>query len=204
VYTSSIEAEAESLDKAPLDDYQLLAYETSYRPSKYMGDLIVTQLDRELGAEPKGEGKGSSTRPIRVISAEPGCVATNIAVAGLGAWAWLVQIKWICYWLSFYIANLLGSKHHPVYATEGAAPMLYAALVADTFLLPASRQPGPKVHVVSHRRGPATVQYGEVDQWEANADVARGLAERCEATRQDWHKREVSESEAETDKNDQQ
>ncbi|BEI79618.1 hypothetical protein CcaverHIS002_0101470 [Cutaneotrichosporon cavernicola] len=91
VYTSSIEAEAEALSANPKDDYQLLEYTTSYRPSKYMGDLVMTQLDTQLSLD---------ERPVRCLIAEPGCVATNIAVAGLGAWQWLVNLKWICYWLS--------------------------------------------------------------------------------------------------------
>ncbi|KAL1409849.1 3-keto-steroid reductase [Vanrija albida] len=180
VYTSSIEAEAEGLNPSPLDDIELLTYESSYRASKYMGDLVVTQLDAELGA---------GDRPIRVISAEPGCVATNIAVSGLGAWQWLVQLKWACYWLSFYLAYLFGSPHHPVWASDGAAPMLYAALVGSAYLLPAAKLPGPKVHVVARRFRSPGVKYGEVDEWEAHGDVAAAVAKHCETIRRQWHKR---------------
>lgn len=181
VYTSSIEAEAEGLNTAPLGDYQLLTYEESYRASKYMGDLVMLQLDRELGTE---------ERPIRCISAEPGCVATNIAVAGFGAWQWLVQIKWVCYWLAFYVAHIFGSPNHPVWATAGAFPMLYGALIADTFLLPATKQPAPKLHLYSRPLQDAAVKYGEVDEWESHLDLAEGIAARCEAIREDFHKRE--------------
>lgn len=181
VYTSSIEADAEGLKEDPLDDYQLLSYDESYRASKYMGDLVLTALDGDLGEE---------ERPIRCIVAEPGCVSTNIAVAGLGAWQWLVKLKWYCYWLTFYFAHLIGSPYHPVWATAGAMPMLYAAFIADTFLLSAAKTPAPKLHVVSRPLRAPTVKYGEVDKWDQNADVAKGLAERCEQIRLDWHKRE--------------
>ncbi|TXT03867.1 hypothetical protein VHUM_04290 [Vanrija humicola] len=181
VYTSSIEAEAEGLKANPLDDIQLLQYAESYRASKYMGDLVVTQLDAELGNDPE--------RPVRVISAEPGCVATNIAVSGFGAWQWLVQLKWACYWLAFYLAYLCGSPHHPVWASDGAAPMLYAALVGSAYLLPASKLAGPKLHVVARRFRAPGVKYGEVDEWESHADVAAGVAKECETIRRAWHER---------------
>jgi 3-keto steroid reductase len=181
VYTSSIEAEAEALNETPTDDYQLLEYKTSYRPSKYMGDLVMTQLDTQLST---GE------RPVRCLIAEPGCVATNIAVAGLGAWQWLVNIKWICYWLSFYLAHLLGSPHHPVWASDGALPMLYCAMVASAYLVPASKVPAPKMHVVARRFRAPTVKYGEVDEWETHTELAEFLADKCDAIRLDWRKRE--------------
>lgn len=185
VYTSSIEADAEGLKANPLDDYQLLTYAESYRASKYMGDLVFTALDRdaELGQ--------AAERPVRCLIAEPGCVATNIAVSGFGAWAWVVSFKWYAYWAVFFLANLFGSPYHPVYATAGAAPMLYAALVADTFLLAADKVPAPKLRVVAHPLQRPTVKYGEVDQWEGHQDVADGVAERCEAFRVEWHKREA-------------
>lgn len=148
-----------------------------------MGDLVMTQLDEEFGSDPK--------RPIRCITAEPGCVATNIAVAGLGAWQWLVRIKWVCYWLSFYVANMLGSTHHPVWASAGAVPMLYAAFIADTYLLPPAKQPSPKLHVVARRFRQPTVKYGEVDEWDKNADLAKGVAAKCEEIRQDFKRREA-------------
>lgn len=179
VYTSSIEAEADGLKPKPLDDPELLTYESSYRASKYMGDLVMTQLDRDLS--PSG---------VRCLIAEPGCVSTNIAVSGLGAWQWLVKIKWACYWLSFWLANLFGSPHHPVWAEYGAAPMLYAALVASVYLLPATKVPGPKVHVVARRWAQPGVGYGEVDEWERNEDVARGEAVYCEQVRQQWRRKE--------------
>lgn len=184
MYTSSIESEAEALIDNPKEDYQLLHYATSYRPSKYMGDLVFTQLDQQLAT---GE------RPIRCLIAEPGCVATNIAVAGLGAWAWLVNIKWICYWLAFYVAHLLGSPHHPVWASDGALPMLYSALVAGSFLGPAAKVPAPKMHVVARRFRAPTVKYGEVDEWEKNADLAAFVADKCEQIRLDWRRREGME-----------
>ncbi|BEJ16456.1 hypothetical protein CspHIS471_0510610 [Cutaneotrichosporon sp. HIS471] len=181
VYTSSIEAEAEALSASPKDDYQLLEYTTSYRPSKYMGDLVMTQLDTQLSRD---------ERPVRCLIAEPGCVATNIAVAGLGAWQWLVNLKWICYWLSFYLAHLLGSPHHPVWASDGALPMLYCAMIASTYILPANKVPAPKMHVVARRFRAPTVKYGEVDEWESHTELAEFVAGKCEAIRLDWRKRE--------------
>lgn len=183
VYTSSIEAEAESLSSTPKDDYQLLSYEGSYRASKYMGDLVMTQLDAQLG---------TGDAPVRCLIAEPGCVATNIAVAGLGAWSWLVNIKWICYWLSFWFANLIGSTHHPVWATSAALPMLYAAFVADTYLQPSSKLAAPKLAVVARRWNAPTVNYGEVDEWDTHSDIAAFVAAKCETIRQDWRRRDDS------------
>lgn len=146
-----------------------------------MGDLVLTQLDAELGA---------AEQPVRCLIAEPGCVATNIAVAGLGAWAWLVKIKWVLYWFSFWFANFIGSPHHPVWASAAALPMLYGAFIAEKYLQPSTKLAGPKMHVVARRWRTPTVQYGEVDEWEQHADLARFLVEKCESIRQDWRKRE--------------
>lgn len=146
-----------------------------------MGDLVFTQLDQQLSA---------NERPVRCLIAEPGCVATNIAVAGLGAWQWLVKVKWICYWLAFYFAHIIGSPHHPVWASDGALPMLYGAMVASAYLVPATKVPAPKMHVVAQRFRAPTVKYGEVDEWERNAELASFLAEKCEAIRADWRRRE--------------
>ncbi|OWZ66649.1 hypothetical protein AYX15_02117 [Cryptococcus neoformans] len=189
VYTSSGTATLSKLNNHPLDDYMLLNYDESYGASKYMGDMVMLQLDREFNDE---NTKRDGDRGVRVLTIEPGCVATNFFNAGLGAWAWWIKFKWFWYWLSFYICRLLGSPYHPVYADQGALPMLYAALIPAAFLLSPSQVPAQKFEVRAQRWGNTKVGYGEIDRWE-EADglgLPKGFAERCEAVRRDWRKRE--------------
>ncbi|KAK4686947.1 hypothetical protein P7C73_g3174, partial [Tremellales sp. Uapishka_1] len=181
IYTGSLEAESHNLHPNPLDDYQLLSYGRSYAASKYMGELIAVQFDKTLS---------SPSSPLRVLIAEPGIVQTSIFAQGLGAWAWLRTINWWFAWTALYLARLLGSVHHPVYPEQGAMPILYSALVASQYLLPASKVPAPIFGARSSRWGKTTVKYGEVDQWEQMESVGEGLMERCEALRKDWRRRE--------------
>lgn len=104
VYTSSGTATLSKLNNHPLDDYMLLNYDESYGASKYMGDMVMLQLDREFNDE---NTKRDGDRGVRVLTIEPGCVATNFFNAGLGAWAWWIKFKWFWYWLSFYIVRKL-------------------------------------------------------------------------------------------------
>lgn len=104
VYTSSGTATLSKLNNHPLDDYMLLDYDESYGASKYMGDMVMLQLDREFNDE---NTKRDGDRGVRVLTIEPGCVATNFFNAGLGAWAWWIKFKWFWYWLSFYIVRKL-------------------------------------------------------------------------------------------------
>lgn len=70
--------------------------------------------------------------------------------------------------------------------------MLYAALIPAAFLLSPSQVPAQKFEVRAQRWGNTKVGYGEIDRWE-EADglgLPKGLAERCEAVRRDWRKRE--------------
>lgn len=101
VYTSSGTATLSKLNNHPLDDYMLLDYNQSYGASKYMGDMAMIQLDREFNDETTK--KDDDNRGVRVLTIEPGCVATNFFNAGLGAWVWWIKFKWFWYWLSFYI-----------------------------------------------------------------------------------------------------
>lgn len=103
VYTSSGTATLSKLNNHPLDDYMLLDYNQSYGASKYMGDMAMIQLDREFNDETTKKDDGN--RGVRVLTIEPGCVATNFFNAGLGAWVWWIKFKWFWYWLSFYIVR---------------------------------------------------------------------------------------------------
>lgn len=103
VYTSSGTATLSKLNNHPLDDYMLLDYDQSYGASKYMGDMAMIQLDREFNDETTK--KDDDNRGVRVLTIEPGCVATNFFNAGLGAWVWWIKFKWFWYWLSFYIVR---------------------------------------------------------------------------------------------------
>ncbi|ODO10136.1 hypothetical protein I350_02364 [Cryptococcus amylolentus CBS 6273] len=189
IYTSSGTAWYSKLAKHPLDDYMLLDYPSTYGASKYMGDLAMAALDKEYG-EVESEGDAGSTRKgrgeenvreVRVLTVDPGCVATNFFAAGLGTIMWWVKIKMFFNWCLFYFARLIGSPYHPVYASEGALPMLYAALIPALYLLPPSPPaPAQKYKVISTRWGKTKVGYGEVDQWERAEEegLGRGVVER--------------------------
>ncbi|WVQ82968.1 hypothetical protein IAT38_005104 [Cryptococcus sp. DSM 104549] len=193
VYTSSGTAAYYKLNQPyPLEDYQLLDYHDTYGASKYVADLVMLELDREYGSEPTGAAKTGEERSVRVMTVDPGCVATNIFGAAYGSLVWLAKIKWMCNWLAFYFCRLIGSAWHPVYADQGALPMIYAAFVSTTYLLPASQVPAPKYAVISTRWGKTMVGYGEVDSWEkADAEgLPKGMVDRCEVVRKEWRRRE--------------
>jgi hypothetical protein len=89
-----------------LNDYQLLAYgsdftSSSYKASKYCGDIVMVQLDKQLSKE----SKANDEREVRVFTADPGCVTTGIFDNGFGSW-WLYKtIMKFFYWLTFYIVS---------------------------------------------------------------------------------------------------
>jgi hypothetical protein len=105
VYTSSLTALYKTLKPDPLDDYQLLTYGrdfrySSYSSSKYLGDLLMVQLDKDLGIE-----DGSYERPVRCLAAEPGCVYSGL----FSAFGSFKPIEWLfknSYWLTFYLVCL--------------------------------------------------------------------------------------------------
>jgi len=109
VYTSSGTANHDSLKPDPLNDYQLLTYAYqepdglgNYAASKYMGDLIMVQLDRELVHK---NTRPHDRPPIRCLTAEPGIVCTNIFEKGLGPWRWLRTVLWLNYWMCLYFVS---------------------------------------------------------------------------------------------------
>ncbi|KAK8850457.1 hypothetical protein IAR55_004375 [Kwoniella newhampshirensis] len=187
IYTSSLTARASKLNEHPLDDFQLLDYPHTYSASKYMADLVMVQLDQEYG-QPSGEAL-SDERPVRIFTVDPGCVTTNLGRANFGSIALLVKLKFFLYWLAFYICRLLGSPWHPVYADQGALPMIYAALIPDKYLLEPSQVPSQKFAVHATRWGKTKVDYGEVDKWEEGEELGRGIVERCEVLRKEWRRR---------------
>ncbi|WVR08606.1 hypothetical protein IAU60_005661 [Kwoniella sp. DSM 27419] len=184
IYTSSLTSWYSKLPPNPLDDYQLLESQATYSASKYMGDAVMCALDRDLGVVNEGE------REVRVLTADPGCVTTNFFNAGLAGWGWWANIKWMGYWLAFYICRLLGSRWHPVYPDQGALPLIYAALIPSILIPAASQVPAPRYRVVSERWGRTSVECDEVDRWEEGEVVGRGMIERCDVMRKEWKRRE--------------
>ncbi|WWC72497.1 uncharacterized protein I206_106459 [Kwoniella pini CBS 10737] len=185
IYTSSLTSDFSKLSSNPLDDYQLINYEKSYSASKIMGDLIMTQFDKEYGnSQQEGE------RIVRVLTVDPGCVCTNFFAGGMGMILWWAKVKFFFYWISFYICRLLGSTHHPVYADQGALPILYAASISDKNLLPAAKNPAQRFAVISKRWGNTQVGYEEVDNWEQGEELGKGFVEACEVYRKEWRRRE--------------
>ena len=78
IYTSSFTATLNRLHSEPLNDPQLLDYgepieDSVYKASKYIGDLVMLQLDQELSPPPI-----PGDRTIRVLLADPGLVTTGI------------------------------------------------------------------------------------------------------------------------------
>lgn len=105
MYTGSINAKFDRLKPEPLNDYQLLTYANqegngNYPASKYMGELVMVQLDRELSAS------GTEKEPtVRCLNADAGCVTTNIFNEGFGQWRVLTTALWALYWLVFYLVS---------------------------------------------------------------------------------------------------
>ncbi|OCF31811.1 3-keto sterol reductase [Kwoniella heveanensis BCC8398] len=193
IYTSSLTSFRDKLTKDPLDDYQLIEYENSYSASKYMGDVVMCELDREYNADiDRSYVTQGEKRTLRVLTTDPGCVTTNFFSAGLGAgaWAWWADVKWVFYWLAFYICRIIGSPWHPVYADQGALPLIYASLIPDEYIPPASQIPAPRFSAIAERWGRTKVGYGEVDRWEEGLDIGKGVVERCEVIRKEWRRKE--------------
>ncbi|WRT70614.1 uncharacterized protein IL334_007612 [Kwoniella shivajii] len=198
IYTSSLTSRYSTLHSSPLNDYQLIDYPNSYSPSKYMGDLVMTEFDRAYGTTPTSTTTAilspkvtvqEKDRPIRFFTVDPGCVCTNFFSSGMGVIMWWANVKFFFYWLSFYLCRLLGSPHHPVYADQGALPMIYAALISDEYILPAEKNPAQRFAVMSSRWGKTAVGYEEVDRWEQGEDIGKGVVEACEAHRKEWRRR---------------
>ncbi|WWC92215.1 uncharacterized protein L201_007169 [Kwoniella dendrophila CBS 6074] len=191
IYTSSLTSSFSKLSiKDPLNDYQLLQYEKSYSASKIMFDLIMVQFDKEYGSSTKNENDNENERQVRCFTTDPGCVCTNFFSSGMGVILWWANVKFFFYWLSFYLCRLLGSTHHPVYADQGALPMIYAALISNKFLSPSSKNPAQRFCVISERWGKTKVGFEEVDQWEKGDELGKGFMEACESHRKEWKRRE--------------
>ncbi|OCF78562.1 3-keto sterol reductase [Kwoniella mangroviensis CBS 8886] len=191
IYTSSCTSSFSKLSSEPLNDYQLINYEKSYSASKYMGDLIMAQLDKQYGSSSSTNDEDENQiRPVRAFTADPGCVATNLFMNGFGFILWWVKIKFFFYHWSFVLCRLMGSTKHPVYADQGALPMLYAALIPDRYILPSTQNPAQRFAVISQRWGDTKVGYEEVDEWEKGDELGKGFMEACESHRREWRRRE--------------
>ncbi|CAE6465303.1 unnamed protein product [Rhizoctonia solani] len=113
------------------DDYQLLSASHSYEASKFETELIACGLD-ELESE-RNNG-------VRHLIVHPGIAGTNIFLEHTG---WFLDKLMF---LAFYIARLLGSKHHPIQAYKAAISAVHVALVSLAILpsLSASVKTGEK------------------------------------------------------------
>ena len=106
IYTSSLSATANSLKSDPLNDYQLLSYSHpygmgNYPASKFMGDLVMVQSDRELGGH-----TDQKQSPLRCLIAEPGVIATGIFDNGLAPWNKPLQtFLWAAQWAMFFLVR---------------------------------------------------------------------------------------------------
>jgi 3-keto steroid reductase len=76
IYTSSSISDGSYLPEDPLSDYQLLTVPHSYEASKYIADLVFSDLDQSLG-------NSVNDKPVRCLLADPGIAATNVFSAGL-------------------------------------------------------------------------------------------------------------------------
>ncbi|KAG8762570.1 UDP-glucuronic acid decarboxylase 1 [Ceratobasidium sp. 423] len=129
LWTSSLEGRPSFFPG--LDDYQLVSASHSYEASKYEAELIACGLD-ELESE-RNNG-------VRHLIVHPGVAGTNIFLEHTG---WLLDKLMF---VAFYIARLLGSKHHPIHAYKAAISVVHVALVSLAILpsLPASGITGEK------------------------------------------------------------
>lgn len=111
IYTSSSSAYLKYLRPKPLDDYQLLSYGLDftypvYKASKYCGDIVMVQLDRQFA-----KSASAGEQEVRVFCADPGNVATSIADGVLtGWWIWGAVMKWF-YGLSFTLVSAKTPGH---------------------------------------------------------------------------------------------
>lgn len=107
VYTTSSTARLSAFDDLDLDDSQMLTYPQTYSTSKYAGDLVINELDREyhpdeysgVAAISEKKSRGSNTsqgseekRAVRCIAAEPAIVMTNVARESWKGYSILIPI----------------------------------------------------------------------------------------------------------------
>ncbi|CUA69407.1 3-keto steroid reductase [Rhizoctonia solani] len=117
LWTSSLEGRPSFFPG--LDDYQLVSASHSYEASKYETELLACGLD-ELESE-RNNG-------VRHLVVHPGIAGTNIFLEHTG---WLLDKLMF---LAFYIARLLGSKHHAIQPYKAAISAVHVALVSLAIL----------------------------------------------------------------------
>ncbi|CAE6446193.1 unnamed protein product [Rhizoctonia solani] len=117
LWTSSIEGRPSLFPG--LDDYQLLSASHSYEASKYETELIASGLDQLESERNNG---------VRHLVIHPGIAGTNIFFEHTG---WFLDKLML---LAFYIARLLGSKHHPIQPYKAAISAVHVALVSLAIL----------------------------------------------------------------------
>ncbi|CAE6470031.1 unnamed protein product [Rhizoctonia solani] len=190
LWTSSLEGRPSFFPG--IDDYQLLSAPHSYEASKYEAELVACGLD-ELESE-RNNG-------VRHLIVHPGVAGTNIFFEHTG---WLLDKLMF---VAFYIARLLGSKHHPIQPYKAAISAVHIALVSLAILPSLStsgatkEKSGPPPEGVSNGTNGETnraedylpVRYGAeaslfgteyvgvqpVEGYEEHREVGRELVARC-------------------------
>lgn len=116
IYTSSRAACAEALGDPKSYDYQLIEHPHSYGASKYLAELVMTQLDRELAASTTSQAvednrkhghyhaDGAEHRPVRCVISEPGCILSGLFDGGFGA-GWYRTFMKFWYGLAFVFVS---------------------------------------------------------------------------------------------------
>lgn len=94
IYVSSSRAAPEFLPQPdPTSDPQLLTTRESYDASKYMGDLVVSELDREFA--------GDAKRSVRCLVVDPGVVWTSLFTPFL---PWILEM---CMVAAFFLVSAI-------------------------------------------------------------------------------------------------
>ncbi|KAG8745779.1 hypothetical protein FRC10_007041 [Ceratobasidium sp. 414] len=177
-----------------LDDWQLIKTNRSYEASKYSTELLACTLDMtEAGKRSPGDAQ------LRHFVVHPGIAGTNIFAEHTG-W-FLNKIMF----LAFYIARLLGSKHHPIWVYKAAISSVHIALVSLAVLPSLASYAGTKQQsgqpatdaaddtkardsdYQPARYGAETNFWGTeyvgvqpVEEWEEHVEVGEELLARCD------------------------
>lgn len=101
IYVSSSRAAPEFLPQPdPTCDPQLLTTVESYDASKYVGDLVVSELDREFaGGSKRDEKNAHEARSVRCVVVDPGVVWTSLFTPFL---PWILEM---CMVAAFFLVS---------------------------------------------------------------------------------------------------
>jgi 3-keto steroid reductase len=96
IYVSSARADPRFLPPNPAEDPQLVDTLESYDASKYVAELVTSDLDREFAEEKDGQ-------VVRCLRVDPGVVYTGMFKPFLP-----LLLEW-CMVLTFYVVSLIHS-----------------------------------------------------------------------------------------------